>query len=513
MVIFISIIELSLNINDWVYINNIMNLEKFKKSYNLNIIFLIIIVIFIGISTSFVIVTLLDDSDNISDNKYNMKYTGDTGIVISQKSGASTNLTVNLIYKDGYKMNESIKLNGEGDNYYIPINKRDSTYIKSVKLYGNSSGEQILFEKLDSQTDELDSFNINDYSVSHTDNINISASDYISRTEDIESYKWNINDEYTLNGESIVLDSSEISAYNITLETKDKFGNEESDSFNISIDGNSNNITSNPNIYSDVNKNISFTGENSIADSNIESYEWDFDDGNTKEGENVKHSYSESGTYNVTLKTEDSSGNSHSKNIGVVVFSELVSQITIDESDEFNYTYNASESQFNTTEVDDVTYYWTFGDGENYETKEPVVNHTYDSPGEYSVFLTVGSDNGLESTTETTINTEFNIVFDNEMPYIITEINDDYKDSIIPNNDVGDEWPEISFIESTRYKLTNLPSDIELVDDNDNVLLSQRQDGSFEDNEEVNWVDDGDTVEFTVTGELGDELYGYRAVE
>ena len=58
------------------------------------------------------------------------------------------------------------------------------------------------------------------------------------------------------------------------------------------------------------NASISTCNWNSTSEEDIPivSYEWDFGDGSTGEGETVTHSYTEQGTYDVTLTITDAEG-------------------------------------------------------------------------------------------------------------------------------------------------------------------------------------------------------------
>lgn len=78
----------------------------------------------------------------------------------------------------------------------------------------------------------------------------------------------------------------------------------------------------------------------------------------------------------------------------------------------------------------------------------------------------------------------------------------------------GVDNPEITFnAAGSRYQFNNggFPNHpLEFRDDAGNVLLSQSNSGTFNGDSTVNWVDNGDTVEFTLTSELTAEMAEYR---
>lgn len=78
----------------------------------------------------------------------------------------------------------------------------------------------------------------------------------------------------------------------------------------------------------------------------------------------------------------------------------------------------------------------------------------------------------------------------------------------------GVDNPEITFSAiGSRYRFNNSghPNHpLEFRDDSENVLLSQSSSGTFNGDSAVNWVDSGDTVEFTLTSELAAEMAEYR---
>jgi len=487
-----------------------MDTTDFVNSKLVQLIIVIILLLIVSISFYIGLTELL--SGNISENEYSIEYTDD-GLVIFQESGIEIDeeLQVNIKYDDGFERNESILLHGEGDNVYISLSERGDNYIDKVELFIDDSGEKLMLYELGSQVEEIEDFTISDFSVVSEETTVISAEDYISETDMIESYTWKFDDGVTLYGESISRDFHQESEYNVELIVEDRFNNTKTEDFTINIEDESDILSSNPSIQLEPHDELSFTGEDSISmdSTDIISYTWDFDDGNIKEGESVTHSFSEQGSYNITLTTEDTDGNIHSENIRVDVLSDIVSDFEVSEEDGFSYTFDASDSEFD----GDITYQWNFGDGNSVNTTSSTVNHTYDEANTYTVTLFITNDDGVTSQSELDVTTTVSITFDDDTPYRVIDVNDGYEDVIIPNHDLGDEWPEIVFIEDIKYEFINIPTEIEFISENDEILLSQRETGEFEDDSGVDWVDDSDSVKFTVTSELGDELFGYQTYE
>jgi hypothetical protein len=85
----------------------------------------------------------------------------------------------------------------------------------------------------------------------------------------------------------------------------------------------------------------------------------------------------------------------------------------------------------------------------------------------------------------------------------------DGADEVAPG---GGENPTLSLSVGTRYDVTNdgwSAHPFALRDGDDDPLLSQSADGRYEDDDAVDWVDDGDTFAFTVTEGLADDLDYY----
>lgn len=490
-----------------------MNSDDLINSKLLQLLIVLIALIFVSISIYIGFTELF--SVSVTDNEYDMSYT-DNGILVSQLSGENIDKELNLsiLYDDNFERNRTISLHGEDDNTYVPLSDRNENYIESVQLYINQSGEKIVLTDLDSQIEEIEDFIISDFSFSNTEPQVLSADDYISETEMISSYKWEFDDGITLYGETISRDFKSQNEYNTTLTVSDRFNHSKSEEFNINIEEQSETLQTQVNIEIESGEAIKLSGENSIStdNSDIVSYSWDFDDGETYEGESVQYSFNDGGLYTVTLTAEDENGNIHSENIHINVLSDITSDISITNENGFSYTFDASESIIE-EDIENVSYMWDFGDGQSEETNNPEVSHTYEDANTYTVTLQIQSEEGVTSQSEIDVTTTVSLEFDDSMPYRVIDVNDGYESVILPNHDLGDEWPEIIFVENSRYEFKNLPSEIEFVNENDDIILSQRGTALYEDNSDVNWVDEENSVSFTITPELGEELFGYQTFE
>lgn len=135
--------------------------------------------------------------------------------------------------------------------------------------------------------------------------------------------------------------------------------------------------------------NFSFSGN----DANVAYYFWDFGDGATDffSGANINHTYSSSGTYQVTLMLFD----------GLFTYlGELTKEIKIiGVGFDASYLITTVDQQIDFTSygTDGTNLNWAFGDGSSSTEVNP--SHTYASEGSYTVSLTAESVCGTQNVT------------------------------------------------------------------------------------------------------------------
>ncbi len=133
-------------------------------------------------------------------------------------------------------------------------------------------------------------------------------------------------------------------------------------------------------------------------DDKIQSYLWDFGDGESGEGRTAKHVYRTPGTFEVTLSVTDSSGTI--RNVDTDTLIVTVNALPIADAGFDMQSIPGATVQFDGSRSEDpdgeiVSYTWNFGDGLSAEGAR--VEHVYDRPGIYTVELTVADDTGHAS--------------------------------------------------------------------------------------------------------------------
>jgi gliding motility-associated-like protein len=125
----------------------------------------------------------------------------------------------------------------------------------------------------------------------------------------------------------------------------------------------------------------------------VNSWSWNFGDGDVSADQNPSHYYASPGNYTVALTVTDDNGCAHTKT--VTEFIKPTFPTPVFSADTLSCSSRAIV--FNNASVGtQLSYYWQFGDGDTSSLANPI--HTYMAEGIYSVTLTVTDINGCDST-------------------------------------------------------------------------------------------------------------------
>jgi hypothetical protein len=146
---------------------------------------------------------------------------------------------------------------------------------------------------------------------------------------------------------------------------------------------------------SDINVDQEYRWEiNRIGEGSIGSVTWDMGDGTTYTGNAVRHSYSQTGDYTITVNTEGGYSASLDINVSIVPFG-IAGPVDLIIGNEA--TWNATGE--NLTQVDTIT--WNFGNGDTRTTNSNSVTYTYENEGIYT--LRAISDSGFDDSLDVDI--------------------------------------------------------------------------------------------------------------
>ena len=143
--------------------------------------------------------------------------------------------------------------------------------------------------------------------------------------------------------------------------------------------------------FSCSNLTCTFTDGSTDPDGTIESWAWDFGDGNESSEQSPVHTYEAGGSYDITLTVTDDDGATDDATL----------QVTVNPQNQgprasFTFVCNLLSCTFTDTssDADGVieSWSWTFGDGDSSELQSP--QHVYASGGQYTVTLVVTDDDG-----------------------------------------------------------------------------------------------------------------------
>ena len=138
---------------------------------------------------------------------------------------------------------------------------------------------------------------------------------------------------------------------------------------------------------------MSFVDGSSITSGSINSWSWNFGDGNSSLIQNPTHNFSSAGSYNVTLSVSSTAGCTSAVTNTVAVNSLPVA--------DFSFANTCFGNSVSFSDISSITsgnitsYNWNFGDGNTSTIQNPV--HNYAAAGNYLVALQVTSAGGCSN--------------------------------------------------------------------------------------------------------------------
>jgi PKD repeat protein len=226
--------------------------------------------------------------------------------------------------------------------------------------------------------------------------------------DDITGYSWDFGDGKNGTGVTVIHNYSETGTYKVTLTVTDSTGNSASITDTVTVSASKPPVAVfevSPITIYDGDTVFFNASQSTDPDGNdtIQSYVWDYGDGNSGNGQTSTHVYQTPNRYKVILEITDEDGNTSttSKEINV-----------LDGAPSANITYsptapNASQTvTFSATGSTDpngyiVSWQWDFGD--NATGSGERATHQYAAAGTYIVTLTVVDDSGRQAKATATI--------------------------------------------------------------------------------------------------------------
>jgi len=218
----------------------------------------------------------------------------------------------------------------------------------------------------------------------------------------IVSYDWDFGDANNAKGINTIHAYEKPGTYQVTLTIADDAHVDNSrafDTLNVFVNdrpianaGKDHHVSAKQTIVFDASASMD-------SDGKIIFYEWQLGDGTILNGKKVTHSYDQPGVYTATLLVKDNSCSTSDtdKDSAIVIINHPpVADAGPDQwKTQSEIKFNALKSSDNDGDI--TQYIWNFGDG----TKAfgPVLSHVYQSPGIYTVNLTVIDDSNTSTNT------------------------------------------------------------------------------------------------------------------
>lgn len=233
--------------------------------------------------------------------------------------------------------------------------------------------------------------------------------DNSSDDKGIKNYSWKLMDGVTRTNPNPSFTFQEIGTYDVELTVTDEEGLTDIDIITINVTEEENlkptaRASASP-LSGEAPLEVKFTGDKSEDDINISSFRWRFAQGEISNEVNPSFTFTEAGTYPVSLTVKDENGLEDRANLTITVSKPkneapkaVLGRNKSSGEAPLTVRFNASNS---TDDKEIKSYLWNFGI--NQPATSNVVERTFTQPGDYTVRLTVKDEEGLSHTASTTI--------------------------------------------------------------------------------------------------------------
>ena len=178
----------------------------------------------------------------------------------------------------------------------------------------------------DENTPPTASFTVSMSAPAPGDDVTFDAADSTDSDGMIESYEWDLGDGASATGETTTHSYGSAGEYTVTLTVTDNDGATATDSTTVSVSSGNTapdaSFTVSPSSPTAGESATFDAADSSDADGTIDSYEWDFGDGESATGQSVTHTFGSAGDYTVTLTVTDDDGATDENSTTVTVESD-----------------------------------------------------------------------------------------------------------------------------------------------------------------------------------------------
>jgi parallel beta-helix repeat protein len=216
------------------------------------------------------------------------------------------------------------------------------------------------------------------------------------------NYSWNFNDGNISYEQNPTHNYSDNKTYNVSLTVTNTYNQTNQTYQNIQVSNTAPSVTLNilPSVGI-VNETISFKVNATDIDGTIINWTWTFDDGTFSYIKNTSHSYSQNGSYTISLNATDNDGNytNESQTISVT-YKPIVNFSYSPLLPKTNQTITFTDTS---TDIDSTisSWSWSFGDGGTSTSQNPT--HAFTTNGNFNIILNVTDSHGATNQTTKSI--------------------------------------------------------------------------------------------------------------